>query len=161
MLGIGLFFVGITLIINGWGSLLHIDYRSLALINLFTGSLSFIINLIYMLQGAYYEADTGFLFAFTYLLVGIIYLFDLDLRIYGIFALFVAINTLPFAWVSWQWEQDPLFALIWLTWGVLWFCGFLDTIVKVNFGRKIHYFAIACGIFTTWVPGLLMLVDLY
>ncbi|WP_440914081.1 hypothetical protein [Enterococcus innesii] len=24
-----------------------------------------------------------------------------------------------------------------------------------------HYFAIACGIFTTWVPGLLMLVDLY
>ncbi len=35
MLGIGLFFVGITLIINGWGSLLHIDYRSLALINLF------------------------------------------------------------------------------------------------------------------------------
>ncbi|MGL9809874.1 hypothetical protein IGK14_001655 [Enterococcus sp. DIV0970a] len=53
MLGIGLFFVGITLIINGWGSLLHIDYRSLALINLFTGTLSFIINLIYMLQGAY------------------------------------------------------------------------------------------------------------
>ena len=85
MLGIGLFFVGITLIINGWGSLLHIDYRSLALINLFTGTLSFIINLIYMLQGAYYEAGTGFLFAFTYLLVGIIYLFDLDLRIYGIF----------------------------------------------------------------------------
>jgi len=69
-------------------------------------------RIIYILQGAYYEAGTGFLFAFTYLLVGIIYLFDLDLRIYGIFALFVAINTLPFAWVSWQWEQDPLFALI-------------------------------------------------
>ena len=61
MLGIGLFFVGITLIINGWGSLLKIDHRSLALINLFTGSLSFIINILYTIQGSYYEAGTGFL----------------------------------------------------------------------------------------------------
>ena len=59
-----------------------------------------------MLQGAYYEAGTGFLCLHVF--VGRDHLpFDLDLRIYGIFALFVAINTLPFAWVSWQWEQDP------------------------------------------------------
>jgi len=53
-----------------------------------------------MFQGAYYEAGTGFLFAFMCLLVGILYLFDLDMRIYGIYALFVAINTIPFAWIS-------------------------------------------------------------
>lgn len=161
MLGIGLFFVGITLIINGWGSLLKIDHRSLALINLFTGSLSFIINVLYTIQGSYYEAGTGFLFAFTYLLVGILYLFDLDMRIYGIYALFVAINTIPFAWISWQIEGDPIFAVIWLTWGVLWFCGFLDAVIKVNFGKSIHYFAIACGIFTTWIPGIMMLTGIY
>ena len=80
--------------------MLSVDHRSLSLINLCTGSLSFIINLIYIFQGAYYEAGTGFLFAFTYLLVGILYLFDLDMRIYGIYALFVAINTIPFAWIS-------------------------------------------------------------
>jgi len=161
MLGIGLFFVGITLIINGWGSLLSVDHRSLSLINLCTGSLSFIINLIYMFQGAYYEAGTGFLFAFTYLLVGILYLFDLDMRFYGIYALFVAINTIPFAWISWQWENDWVFALIWLIWGMLWFCGFLDSVMDVAFGKSIHYFAIFCGVFTTWLPGILMLTGLY
>lgn len=119
-----MFFVGITLIINGWGSLLSIDHRSLSLIDLLTGPLSFIINLLYMFQGAYYEAGTGFLFSFTYLLVGIIYVFHLDMRIYGIYALFVAINTVPFAWISWQWENDWVFAVIWLIWGALWFCGF-------------------------------------
>lgn len=161
MLGIGLLFVGITLITNGWGSILGIEYKSLTLINLLTGSLSLITNLLYMMQGSYYEAGTGFLFSFTYLLVGVIYLFSLDLRVYGIFALFVAINTIPCAWISWQWQGDPLFALIWLIWGSLWFCGFLDSVTKIKIGNFINYYAIFCGIFTTWIPGMLMLTDLW
>ncbi|XUB56190.1 acid-activated urea channel [Enterococcus sp. DIV0724b] len=78
MLGVGLLFVAITLISNGYCGLAGVDKKSTGLINLMTGSLSFMINTIYLFRGAYYDAGTGYLFAFTYLMVGLIYIFDLD-----------------------------------------------------------------------------------
>ncbi|EOL46206.1 hypothetical protein RV11_GL000490 [Enterococcus phoeniculicola] len=161
MLGIGLLFVGITLICNGLGGLLGIHQKSLAVMNLFTGTLSFLCNMIYVIRGDYYEAGTGFLFAFTYLLVGVLYIYNLDMRIYGIFALFVAINTIPCAYISWQIDGDPLFAIIWLLWGLLWATGFIEYVLHIHIGKPVLYFALFCGVFTTWIPGFLMLTNLW
>lgn len=159
MLAVGLLFVGITLISNGYCGLVGVDHRSVALLNLLTGSLSFIINTTYLLRGDYYSAGTGYLFAFTYLIVGFVYLFNLDMRIYGIFALFVAINTIPSAWVAYRVEGDWRFAIIWLIWGILWFSGFVEYVLAIKIGKPVFYFAILAGIFTCWIPGYLMLIN--
>lgn len=60
MLGVGMLFVGVTLISNGLGGLLKIDKKSLAVMNGFTGVLSFIINLVYLWCGDYYAAQMVF-----------------------------------------------------------------------------------------------------
>lgn len=161
MLAVGLLFVGITLISNGYCGLAGVDKKSTALLNILTGSLSFMINTTYLLQGEYYSAGTGYLFAFTYLLVGLIYLFNLDIRIYGIFALFVAINTIPSAWVAYTIEGDWRFTIIWLLWGILWFAGFVESILKIDITKPVLYLAIFEGIVTCWIPGYLMLVNLW
>lgn len=159
MLGVGLLFVAITLISNGYCGLAGVDKKSTGLLNIHTGSLSFLINTIYLFRGEYYDAATGYLFAFTYLLVGTIYLFNLDMRIYGIFALFVAVNTLPAAYISYTVEGDWRFALIWLAWGVLWLTGFVEYVLKKEIGKPVLYLAIVEGVVTCWIPGLLMLTN--
>ncbi|AIM24442.1 AmiS/UreI family transporter [Melissococcus plutonius] len=161
MLGVGLLFVAITLISNGVGGLLDIDQRSIALLNLLTGSLSFLINTIYLFHGDYYSAGTGYLFSFTYLLVGIIYVFDLDMKVYGIFALFVAINTLLCAYISYFSDGDWRFALIWLSWGVLWGLGFVEYVLEKPIGKPVFYLAILEGIVTCWIPGFMMLAQVW
>ncbi|KRN85098.1 hypothetical protein IV75_GL003251 [Carnobacterium maltaromaticum] len=161
MLGVGMLFVGVTLISNGLGGLLKIDKKSLAVMNGFTGVLSFIINLVYLWRGDYYAAATGFLFAFTYLFVTLVSVFNLDDRVYGIFCLFVAINTVPCAYISFASEGDWRFAIIWLVWGALWLTGFIETVLAKKIGIPVYYFAIFTGIFTAWIPGFLMITELW
>ena len=69
MLGVCLLFVGIVLINNGMCTLYHVDGRSAAVMNIFTGGLSLFINFVNLVQGNYYAAGTGLLFCFTYLFV--------------------------------------------------------------------------------------------
>ena len=71
MLGVCLLFVGIVLINNGMCTLYHVDGRSAAVMNIFTGGLSLFINFVNLVQGNYYAAGTGLLFCFTYLFVAV------------------------------------------------------------------------------------------
>lgn len=158
---IGLLFVGVTLFTNGLSSIVDIPKKSLSVINLLTGSLSFIIHLAYMLEGQFYTAGAGFMFAFTYLIIGICYAFDLDMKIYGVYGFFVAINTIPCAIVSYVSEGDPIFSIIWILWGILWFLGFVQYILKIDVSRFASYGAIFCGVLTTWLPGILKLLNLW
>ena len=64
MLGVCLLFVGIVLINNGMCALYHVDGRSAAVMNIFTGGLSLFINFVNLMQGNYYAAGTGLLFCF-------------------------------------------------------------------------------------------------
>ena len=50
-------------------ALYHVDGRSAAVMNIFTGGLSLFINFVNLVQGNYYAAGTGLLFCFTYLFV--------------------------------------------------------------------------------------------
>ena len=172
MLGVVLLYVGIVLINNGVARLTKIDAKSAAVMNIFTRVLSVTLNILSIARGEFstdtntslvdfYSAGTGLLFGFTYLFVAINSIYDLDQRPYGWYSLFVAINSFPAAYISYAREGDWRMAIIWLLWGVLWLTGFIETVLKKDLGKFVGYLAIFEGIFTAWVPGFLILRNLW
>lgn len=159
MLGIVLLYVGIVLINNGICRLCNIDEKSAAVMNLFTGALAVIIDTVNVTQEQYYSVGTGLLFGFTYLFIAINSIFNLDKRPYGWYSLFVAINTIPCAYLSLVRDLDWRMSIIWVLWGILWLTAFIEIILKKNLGKFVPYLAIFEGIITAWIPGFFMLVD--
>ena len=143
MLGVVLLYVGIVLINNGIARLTNVDNRSTAVMNYFTGALSIIINIITIVHGDFksldgigdfYSAATGLLFGFTYLYVAVNSTFNLDPRLYGWYSLFVAINTIPAAYI--------------------------ENVLKKKL-EWVPYLAVFEGIVTAWIPGFLILTNLW
>ena len=71
MLGVCLLFVGIVLINNGVCSLMKVEAKAAAVMNLLVGGLSVFVNFVAIVKGDYYAAATGLLFGFTYLFVAL------------------------------------------------------------------------------------------
>ena len=160
MLGVCLLYVGMVLINNGITRLYKIDGKSSSIMNIFTGLQSIVINIISLVKGDYYSAGTGLLFGFTYLFVAINGIYKLDQRPFGWYSLFVAINTIPFAIVDYH-NGDWKMTIIWILWGILWFTGFLENVCKKNIEKYVPYLSIFEGIFTGWIPGLLMILNIW
>ncbi|CED93994.1 MULTISPECIES: AmiS/UreI family transporter [Romboutsia] len=169
MLGVVLLYVGIVLINNGIARITNIDSKSAAVMNVFVGLLSIIINIITIVHGDFiliddvgdfYSAATGLLFGFTYLFVAVNSIFNLDNRLYGWYSLFVAINTIPAAWIDFYINGDWKMAIIWILWGILWLTGFIENVLKKEL-KFVPYLAIFEGIFTAWIPGFLILTNLW
>ncbi|MCR5324267.1 MAG: acid-activated urea channel [Lachnospiraceae bacterium] len=168
MLGVCLLFVGIVLINNGVCRIWKVDPKAAAVMNIFVGGLSVIINVLSLIQGNYYAAGTGLLFGFTYLFVAINNIFDLDTRPFAVFSVFVAVNAVVFGIVEgitgstalgitpdWRW------AVIWWLWAILWGSALFTDILKKDPGNKIALLQIFEGIVTAWIPGVLMLLKLW
>jgi acid-activated urea channel len=155
-LGLCLLYVGIVLINNGVCRLQNVDGRSTAIMNLFTGGLSVVVNVFAIASGSYYAAATGLLFGFTYLFAAFNNIFKLETIPYGWFCLFVAINTIPCAYID---RGDGRMAAIWLAWGVLWFTGFVECVLKKDLKKFVPVLMVAEGIITAWIPGFLMLAE--
>lgn len=168
MLGVCLLFVGIVLINNGICSLCKIDGKSAAVMNIFTGGLSLIINILSLLRGDFYAAGTGFLFCFTYLFVAVNGIFGLDGRPFAWFSVFVAVNAVIFGIVEgitgsealgitpdWRW------AAIWWLWAILWGSSLFTGILKKDLGKFVPCFQIFEGIVTAWIPGVLILLRVW
>ena len=169
MLGVVLLYVGIVLINNGIARITNIDSKSAAVMNVFVGLLSIIINIITIVHGDFiliddvgdfYSAATGLLFGFTYLFVAVNSIFNLDNRLYGWYSLFVAINTIPAAWIDFYINGDWKMAIIWILWGILWLTGLIENVLKKEL-KFVPYLAIFEGIFTAWIPGFLILTNLW
>ncbi|MBP3905486.1 MAG: AmiS/UreI family transporter [Peptostreptococcaceae bacterium] len=169
MLGVVLLYVGIVLINNGIARITDVDAKSTSVMNVFTGVLSVIINVIAVIHGDFenidslgdfYSAATGLLFGFTYLYVAVNSIFNLDNRLYGWYSLFVAINTIPAAYISLVGDGDWKMAIIWILWGILWLTGFIENVLKKEL-RFVPYLAVFEGIFTAWIPGFLILTNLW
>jgi acid-activated urea channel len=126
--------------------------------NIFTGFVSVVVNVLAIAAGDYYAAATGLLFGFTYLYAALNTIFKLDTRPYGWFSLFVAINTIPCAIID---GADWRMAAIWLAWGVLWFTGFVECVLKKDLKKFVPALAITEGIITAWIPGFLMLRNMW
>ena len=169
MLGVVLLYVGIVLINNGIARITDVDAKSASVMNVFTGLLSVIINIIAIIHGDFenidslgdfYSAATGLLFGFTYLFVAANSIFNLDNRLYGWYSLFVAINTIPAAYISFAGDGDWKMAIIWILWGILWLTGFIETVLKKEL-KFVPYLAVFEGIFTAWIPGFLILTNFW
>lgn len=168
MLGVILLYVGMVLMSNGFYRLEKINDKSNVVMNIFTGGLGLILNLIAIGYGAvtgadaswFYASATGLLFAFTYLYTAINTTWDLDQRLYGWFSLFVAINSIPAGLLCFfGYGGNFLYGIIWWLWGILWLTAFIEINLKKNLGNFVPYLAIFEGIVTAWIPGFLMLVD--
>ena len=168
MLGVCLLFVGIVLINNGICNLTHVDKKSAAIMNIFTGGLSLFINFTNLVQGNYYAAGTGLLFCFTYLWVAINNIFDLDGRPIAWFSTFVAVNAIIFGIVEgitgstalgitadWRW------AAIWWLWAILWGSSFVTDIMKKDLGKFVPCLQVFEGIVTAWIPGVMLLLGVW
>ena len=169
MLGVVLLYVGIVLINNGIARITDVDAKSASVMNVFTGLLSIIINIITIVHGDFesidsigdfYSAATGLLFGFTYLYVAANSIFNLDGRLYGWYSLFVAINTVPAAWIEFTVNGDWRMAVIWILWGILWLTGFIENVLKKEL-KFVPYLAVFEGIVTAWIPGFLILTNLW
>ena len=168
MLGLVLLYVGIVLINNGICRICNVDGKSTAVMNIFVGALSVIVNIVTLVHGDitqtldtngdgnqdFYAAATGLLFGFTYLFVACNNLFKLDLRPFGWYSLFVAINSIPAAYLSYNAGTSEGFwlAVIWIAWGILWLTGFIECVLKIEL-KFVPYLAVLEGILTAWIPA--------
>lgn len=170
-LGLSLLYVGCVLFMNGVGTLQKWEPRALAVMNFFTGGLLVVINSINIgytvfamgsqgIGADLYGVATNMLFGFTYLFVGCTNLFKLDGRPLAWYCLFVAVNTIPCAALSFV-THDPIFGVIWIIWGTLWLAyWFVGAEMKVTLGPKfIGWYTVVVGIATCWIPGYMLLAN--
>ena len=160
-LGISLLFVGITLVSNGLHRFFNTDGKSIAVMNLFTGFILVIGNIIMLAKAndimQYQNVASGFLFGITYLFIAANYLFKLDLRPFGLFSLFVAIYASIMAILSYG--VDIRFVLLWGIWAILWLEGFLELVLKLKLEKIFPYLSIAVGLFAAFIPAIFMLTN--
>lgn len=148
MLGVCLLFVGIVLINNGMCTLYHVDGRSAAVMNIFTGGLSLFINFVNLVQGNYYAAGTGLLFCFTYLFVAV------NAVIFGTIEGFIGSTALDIT-------PDLRWAGIWYLWAILWGTSFVEDICGKKLGKFVPCLQVFEGVVTAWIPGVMMLLQIW
>ena len=136
--------------------------------NIFTGGLSLMINVLNLIHGNYYAAGTGLLFCFTYLFVAVIDIFGLDDKPFAIFSTFVAVNAVVFGIiegitgsVALGIQPDIRWAAIWWLWALLWGTSFVTGILKKDLGRFVPVLQIVEGVITAWIPGVMMLLGVW
>lgn len=165
---VGLLLVGVVLFVNGLSSLGRVPGRSAAPLNLFVGAAQVALPTLVLLQSGG-DADIingtwpSLLFGFTYLWFGILNLTNIEPQGFGWFSLFVAgiaayqaIITAP---------GDPVFAVIWLTWALMWTLFFLllglgvQHLGRIDLGRATGWFLVLLGVPTCTVSAIFLLND--
>ena len=126
---VSLLFGGVALFLNSLSLFGKVDLKSAGLFSVLTGLLQTFIATWLVIGAAGDPALTFgyasiYLFAFTYLYVGITFLFGLDGSGVGWFSLFVAIAALFYAGVSFG-TGDWIGGATWIFWFVLWGLFFL------------------------------------
>lgn len=157
----GLFFVGIVLLVNGLVILNIVPTRSAAILNLFVGGLQVLLPTIILAQAGGDPAIINatwptYLFGFTYLYYGLGILLNLEPQGLGWFSSFVAAVALYEAAAAVA--TDPVFAVIWLSWAVMWTLFFLlMALGKASLSRFTAWFLIWLGIPSCSISGLFLL----
>ncbi len=160
-------FIGFALVAIGSNRLYKIDDKSLAVIMFIAGGLSLIMNIVSMAYGIvthqssiwFYNSATGLMFAFTYIIIGCNTVWHLDGRLLGLYALWVACNTIPAGILCFfNLGGDALFGIFWFIWGLLWLTMFIENNLHIDLGKPCAWAAILVGLITVWLPAWLMLM---
>lgn len=163
---VGLLLVGVALFVNGLVSVGLVSGRGAAPINLFVGAAQVLLPTLVLVQS---DGDPGiinatwpsYLFGFTYLWFGFIQIFDIDPRGFGWYSTFVAAIAAYYAIKSLG--TDPVFAVIWATWAIMWTLFFvllglgITKAGRIDLGRFTGWFLILLGIPTCTVSAILLL----
>lgn len=160
---VGLLLVGVVLFVNGLATLGVVAPRGAAPLNLFVGAAQVVLPTIILAQSGG-DPDIinatwpSYLFGFTYLYYALLVIFDLEPEGMGWFSLFVAGIALFHAVGAWN--GDRVFAVIWLTWAVMWALFFgLMALGRAGLGRFTGWFLVLLGIPTCTVSGIALLRD--
>ncbi|GAA4366485.1 AmiS/UreI family transporter [Paeniglutamicibacter cryotolerans] len=163
MSNVGLLYVGAVLFINGLMLIGKVPGKSAAIMNLFVGAMQTVFPTIIISQAngdpaIIFGAAGLYLFGFTYLYVGLNQLCSLPGEGLGWFSLFVAVCAIVIGSVLLVHFDDPVSAVMWYTWAVLWFMFFL------LLGLNMESLAITTGWFTlivahitATIPALLLI----
>lgn len=149
-LGLGLVYVGAVLIVNGIWLLGHGDGKDVAMINFFTGMITFLIAgwwAFFPTEGNAFNAAGTLLFSFTYLWVGANAWRGIDdQRSLGWYCLFVAAVAAPTGLLVLQ-AGDLGLAALWWIWAVLWFAFWvLLGIERDEYNDIIGWYTLVVGI---------------
>ena len=165
LLGLALLYVGAVLTLNGLWLLGKIEDPEIIVINVIAGFVTLCVAL-YSAFGPGADAASirgaalTLLFTSTYLWVAYNRVVSVDGRGLGWFSLFVAITVVPVALQAFTTSSNVAgfwMALNWAAWAVLWFLYFLLLALKRPILRVTGIATLLVGIFTGWLPGMLML----
>jgi len=158
---VGLLLVGVVLLVNGLVTLGVVPARSAAVLNLFVGTAQVVLPTIILVQHGSDAAVVNatwpsYLFGFTYLYYGIGIFLDLEPQGLGWFSSFVAAIA-AYEAVS-SVSSDPVFAVIWLTWAVMWSLFFLlMALGRAELTRFAGWFLVLLGVPTCTVSAIFLL----
>lgn len=163
-LGMGLIYVGFVLVINGLWLLGYGEGRDVAIMNFFTGGVTFLIAMWWAFGGIGGQASEGtafnaagtLLFSFTYIWVGINAHRGLeDQRALGWYCILVTVVAIPTGWLVWQ-IGDIGLALLWWVWAILWATFWvLLGLERSKYTKPIAWFTILVGL-VSGAAGYLM-----
>ncbi|MBN3510748.1 amidase [Mycolicibacterium septicum] len=163
---IGLLLVGVVLFVNGLVSIEIVEPRGAAPLNLFVGTAQVVLPTLVLVQaggdlGIVNATWPSYLFGFTYLWFGFIQIFDIDTRGFGWYSSFVAAVAAYYAIKSVG--ADPVFAVIWATWAIMWSLFFVllglgvTKAGRIDLGHFTGWFLVLLGVPTCTVPAILLL----
>ena len=166
LLGLSLLYVGAVLILNGLWLSGRIEDREIVIINLVVAAISFLVAVhtaVYADTVASVRAAAmTLLFAITYLWIAYNRLQDCDGRGLGWFSLFVSVTVVPVALLGFA-QADSVMsvwsAVSWSAWAALWLVYFVLLSLQKPIQNFAAYFTLFCGIFTAWLPGILLLFE--
>lgn len=163
---VGLLLVGVVLFLNGLVSVGVVSPRSAAPLNLLVGAAQVVLPTLVLVQAggdlAVINATwPSYLFGFTYLWFGLIQITDLDPRGFGWYSSFVAVIVGFYAVKAIG--TDPVFAVLWATWAVMWSLFFVllglgvTKVGRLDLGHFTGWVLVLLGIPTCTIPALLLL----
>lgn len=159
---IGLMFVGSVLYVNGLWLLGLIDARSAAVFNLLVGALEVVAGVYLTVTADTHDqvflASSIFLFAFTYLYVGVTTLAGHSVNGLGWYCSWVAVMAVAYAAAQFVHFGDPIFGMMWLSWAFLWAVFFaLLALEWEGLTRFAGWLALIESWVTCAIPGFLIL----
>ncbi|MGY3670825.1 AmiS/UreI family transporter (plasmid) [Marinovum sp. KMM 9989] len=164
LVGLVLFYVGAVLVLNGLWLADRISDREIIVINLVVATISFVAAGWTALTAtdivAVRSAAMTLLFAITYLWVAYNRMTGADGRGLGWFSLFVAITVIPMAVLGIASAETALGVWLgasWAVWSGLWLMYFGHLALNLPIRRGTALATLLTGVFTGWLPGLLLL----
>ena len=163
---VGLLLVGAVLFVNGVSSLGLVSARSAAPLNLFVGTAQVVLPTIVLVQHGSDPAVVAatwpsYLFGFTYLWFALLSPRGIEPQGFGFFSAFVAAVALFQAVATVG--TDPVFAVIWATWAVMWSLFFvllglgISQVRGLDLGRATGWFLTLLGIPTCTVAAVFLI----